>query len=231
MPEVEVSREDVGQVTVFEAFPSTTPPMRYLPLMYAALLEAGLIGVSELMMEPAGTMLRWLAFLCAVPLILLWLVSLLRAARRGAVRLTVEPEGLRAYGHIYPHKTIRDIALYPPGQRRPLFVSRIDRANSRQHQAELDLVTGNVAVEGAGGKRSRSQRNLHGFRLVLHRHGQRPPVILVHGLTLSGGETLFAGLAAELRKHSPTPPPPAALLKQDEATAAPSAPEAGPPQG
>ncbi len=205
MPGVEVSREDVGQTTVFVAMPTTMPPMRYVHLLYAALLEGGFIATAELVLEPTASMLRWLGALCAIPVILLWVVTLLRTAQRGAVRLTVAPEGLLAYGQLFPHDTIRDLALYAPGGRRPLFVAHIAMASSWEHKSELNLVTGTVDVEKEPGRWTKGTARKNGFRLVMHRRGHLPAIVLVRGLTLSGGETLFAGLAAELRKHSRHP--------------------------
>lgn len=206
MPEVEISREDVGRATVFEAIPATMAPLRYVHLLYAALLVGGLIGVAEMFEEPTATMMRWLAVLCAVPVILMWGLTLVEAARRRAVRLIVTPEGLGAYGRVYPHETIRDLALYAPGNGKPLFVARIAPVTPEQHKAELELVTGSVGVELGALKSkeagAKGHRRASGFRLVMHRRHHRPAIVLVRGLTLSGGETLFAALAAELRKHS-----------------------------
>jgi len=209
MPEVEISREDTGRATVFEAVPATMPPLRYVHLLYAAVLVGGLVGVAEMFEEPTATMMRWLAALCAVPVILLWGLTLVEAARRRAIRLIVSPEGLGAYGRVYPHETIRDLALYAPGNGKPLFVARIAPITPQQHKAELELVTGAVGVgmdmlkpKKAKGKSAKEHRRASGFRLVMHRRDHRPAVVLVRGLTLSGGETLFAALAAELRKHS-----------------------------
>lgn len=200
MAGVEVSREEVGADTVFEAMTDRESPVRASVLLYAVLLEACFVGAAELTAEPTATMLRWLAAMGAIPLILLWAVVLVRLIGRGAVRLTVTAEGLKAYGHVYPHKTIRDLALYAPGSPRPLFVTRVEPVTSRQHQAEMELAGGAVALDAAGfGKRP---KKVLGYRLVMHRRNHQPAIVLVHGLTLAGGETLLAGLAAELRKHS-----------------------------
>lgn len=213
MPEVEISREDTGRATVFEAIPVTMAPLRYIHLLYAALMVGGFVLAADLFDEPTATMIRWLAALCVVPVLLLWGLTLWEAARRRAVHLAVTPEGLLAQGHLYPHETIRDLALYAPGNGRPLFVSRIAPITPQQHKAELELVTGAVGVDmdalkpkgkGAKGKEgdAKSRGRASGFRLVMHRRDRRPAIVLVRGLTLSGGETLFAALAAELRKHS-----------------------------
>ncbi|WP_188262620.1 hypothetical protein [Azospirillum tabaci] len=201
MPEVEISREDKGQATVFEASPSSVPPQRYAHLLYAALLLAGFVVVAELTLEPTASMLRWLGVLCAVPLLLMWVITLLRAARRSAVRLVVAPEGLTAHGQLVPHNTIRGVALYPPQGKRPLFVARIQTMTLQQHQKELALAGGEVDAE-EDGKPGRGRRRRAGYRLLLLRRNNLPALILVRGLTLSGGETLMAGLAAELRRHS-----------------------------
>lgn len=204
MPEVEITREDTGRATVFEAIPATMPPLRYIHLLYAALMVGGFVVASDLFEEPAATTVRWLAALCVVPVLLLWVLTLWEAARRRAVRLAVTPEGLLSHGNLHPHETIRDLALYAPGKGRPLFVARIAPVTAKQHKAELELVTGEVRVDmdalkpkdrGAKGRAS-------GFRLVMHRRDHRPAIVLVRGLTLSAGETLLAALAAELRKHS-----------------------------
>ena len=200
MPEVEISREDTGQTVVFEASPSSVPPQRYAHLLYAAILLAGFVVVAELTLEPTASMLRWLGMLCAVPLLLMWVITLLRAARRSAVRLVVAPEGLTAHGQLIPHHTIRGVALYPPQGKRPLFVARVQTMTQQQHEKELALATGDVdAEEGRPGK---GRRRRSGYRLLLLRRHHLPALVLVRGLTLSGGETLMAGLAAELRRHS-----------------------------
>lgn len=204
MAGVEVSREEVGADTVFEAMTDRESPVRPNVLLYAVLLEASFVGAAELTAEPTATMLRWLAVMGAIPLILLWAVVLVRLIGRGAVRLTVTAEGLKAYGHVYPHRTIRDLALYGPGSPRPLFVARVEPVTSRQHLAELELAGGAVALDAAAaaaGPGKRPKRIL-GYRLVMHRRNHLPAIVLVHGMTLAGGETLLAGLAAELRKHS-----------------------------
>ncbi|MBP2311123.1 hypothetical protein [Azospirillum soli] len=208
MPEVEISREDTGRATVFEAIPATMPPLRYIHLLYAALMVGGFVLAADLFEEPTATMIRWLAALCVVPVLLLWVLTLWEAARRRAVRLAVTPEGLLSHGHVYPHETIRDLALYAPGKGRPLFVARIAPVTPQQHKAELELVTGEVGVDldalrpKGKDKGARGRSRASGFRLVMHRRDHRPAIVLVRGLTLSGGETLFAALAAELRKHS-----------------------------
>jgi hypothetical protein len=117
----------------------------------------------------------------------------------------VAPEGLLAYGQVFPHDTIRDLALYAPGGRRPLFVARVGVVSSREHKSELNLATGLVDIEEDRGAQQKGAVKRSGFRLVMHRLGGRPAIVLVRGLTLGGGETLFAGLAAELRKHSRVP--------------------------
>ncbi|MBB3263548.1 hypothetical protein FHW79_001144 [Azospirillum sp. OGB3] len=200
MPEVEISREDTGQAAVFEASPSSVPPQRFAHLLYAAILLAGFVVVAELTLEPAASMLRWLGMLCAVPLLLMWVITLLRAARRSAVRLVVAPEGLTAHGQLIPHNTIRGVALYPPQGKRPLFVARIQTMTPQQHERELALAGGDVDMEEE--KPVRGRRPRAGYRLLLLRRNHQPALILVRGLTLSGGETLMAGLAAELRRHS-----------------------------
>lgn len=200
MPEVEISREDTGQAAVFEASPSSVPPQRFAHLLYAAILLAGFVVVAELTLEPAASMLRWLGMLCAVPLLLMWVITLLRAARRSAVRLVVAPEGLTAHGQLIPHNTIRGVALYPPQGKRPLFVARIQTMTPQQHERELALAGGDVDMEEE--KPGRGRRPRAGYRLLLLRRNHQPALILVRGLTLSGGETLMAGLAAELRRHS-----------------------------
>lgn len=203
MAGVEVSREEDGPATVFEAMTARDSPVRASVLLYAVLLEASFVGAAELTAEPTATMLRWLAVMGAIPLILLWAVVLVRLVGRGAVRLTVTPEGLQAYGHLYPHRAIRDLALYAPGSARPLFVTRIGPVTSRQHLEELELAGGMVDPEALSGGKGKGPRKKRGFRLVMHRRNRLPSIVLVHGLTLAGGETLLAGLAAELRKHSP----------------------------
>ncbi|MDQ2104142.1 hypothetical protein [Azospirillum isscasi] len=200
MPEVEISREDTGQAAVFEASPSSVPPQRYAHLLYAALLLAGFVVVAELTLEPTASMLRWLGMLCAVPLLLMWVITLLRAARRSAVRLVVAPDGLTTHGQLIPHNTIRAVALYPPQGKRPLFVARIQTMTVQQHEKELALAGGEVDVEEEGAQRGRQRRA--GYRLLLLRRNHLPALVLVRGLTLSGGETLMAGLAAELRRYS-----------------------------
>lgn len=200
MPEVEISREDTGQAAVFEASPSSVPPQRYAHLLYAAILLAGFVVVAELMLEPTASMMRWLGMLCAVPLLLMWVITLLRAARRSAVRLVVAPEGLTAHGQLIPHNTIRGVALYPPQGKRPLFVARVQTTTQQQHEKELALAGGDVDTEED--KPGKGRRRRAGYRLLLLRRNHLPALVLVRGLTLSGGETLMAGLAAELRRHS-----------------------------
>ena len=201
MSEVEISREDTGQTVVFEASPSSVPPQRYAHLLYAALLLAGFVVVAELTLEPTASMLRWLGVLCAVPLLLMWVITLLRAARRSAVRLVVAPDGLTAHGQLIPHGMIRGVALYAPQGKRPLFVARVQTMTQQQHEKELALAGGDVdAAEET--RPGRGRRPRAGYRLLLLRRNHLPALVLVRGLTLSGGETLMAGLAAELRRHS-----------------------------
>lgn len=207
MAGIEVSREEVGSDTVFEAMTERESPVRASVLLYAVLLEASFVGAAELSSEPIATMLRWLAAMGGIPLILLWAVVLVRLVGRGTVRLAVTGEGLKAYGTTYPHKAIRDLALYAPGGSRPLFVARIEPVSSRQHQAELELAGGAIgadAIPSGPGRRGpgKGPPPKRGYRLVMHRRNRQPAIVLVHGLTLAGGETLLAGLAAELRKHS-----------------------------
>ncbi len=209
MPEVEISREDTDRATVFHAYPVTVAPMRTSHLVGAALMVVALAAGAELFEEPIATLLRWLSVLCAVSVLLLWGVTLVEAVRRRAVRLAVTPEGLAVHGQLYPHETIRDVALYGLGRRRPLFVARIAPVSAAQHRAEMELVTGEVEVAEAAAaakvaravKARTGREPAAGIRLVLHRRDHRPAIVLVRGLTLSGGETLFAALAAELRKH------------------------------
>lgn len=202
MPDVEVSREDGARATVFEAIPGTVPPVRYVHLVYTALMVVGIVALAETMGEPTATMLLWLAGICAMPVLVLWGVTLLEAARRRAVRIAVTSDGLLLGGNLYPHETIRDLALYAPSAKRPLFIAHIAPVTPEQHRAELELVTGAVGVEDEGGKPKTRRRSAHGYRLVMHRRQRQPAIVLVRGLTLSGGETIFAALAAELRKHS-----------------------------
>ena len=201
-PSLEITREDGVAGAVFVARPVLTPVIRTRYLLIAGLLATGFIAGAGLAPEQLSDMLQWIAIFCAVPVLLLWVVTLTETVQRRAVRLGVTARGLTVDGaRIHPHETIRDLALYPMVGDKPLFVAWIDPAHDYGHKAELKLVAGDVPPNEAvkAELRAASSRNV---RLVMHRRGGHKAIVLVRGLTLSGGQTLLAALAAELRAHS-----------------------------
>ena len=201
-PSLEITREDGAAGAVFVARPVLPPVIRTRYLLIAGLLATGFVAGAGLAPEQLSDMLQWLAVFCAVPVLLLWVVTLTETVQRRAVRLGVTARGLTVDGaRIHPHETIRDLALYPMVGGKPLFVAWIDPAHDYGHKAELKLVAGDVAPNDAvkAELKAAGSRNV---RLVMHRRGGHKAIVLVRGLTLSGGQTLLAALAAELRAHS-----------------------------
>lgn len=201
-PSLEIKRDDSAGGTVFIATPVLTPMIRTRYLLIAGLLATGFIAGAGLAPEEIGGMLQWLAVFCAVPVLLMWVVTLTETVQRRAVRLGVTDRGLTVDGaRIHPHETIRDLALYPMVGGRPLFVAWIDPSHEYGHRAEMTLVAGNVAPNDAvkAELKAAGSRNV---RLVMHRRGGQKAIVLVRGLTLSAGQTLLASLAAELRARS-----------------------------
>lgn len=201
-PSLEITREDGAAGAVFVATPVLTPVIRTRYLLIAGLLATGFIAGAGLAPEELAGMLQWLAVFCAVPVLLLWVVMLTETVQCRAVRLGVTARGLTVDGsRIHPHESIRDLALYPMVGGKPLFVAWIDPAHDYGHKAEMTLVAGNVAPNDAvkAELKAAGSRNV---RLVMHRRGGHKAIVLVRGLTLSGGQTLLAALAAELRAHS-----------------------------
>ncbi|MBK1840936.1 hypothetical protein JHL17_26395 [Azospirillum sp. YIM B02556] len=201
-PSLEITREDGAAGPVFVATPVLTPMIRTRYLLVAGLLATGFIAGAGLAPDELAGMLQWLAVFCAVPVLLLWVVMLTETVQRRAVRLGVTTRGLTVDGaRIHPHETIRDLALYPMVGGKPLFVAWIDPARDYRHKAEMTLVVGNVAPNDAvkAELKAAGSRNV---RLVMHRRGGHTAIVLVRGLTLSGGQTLLAALAAELRARS-----------------------------
>jgi len=200
-PPVEVTREDSASGAVFVATPGIGPRIRTRYLLIAGLLAAALIGGAGLAPDHIARMLQWLAALCAVPVMVLWVVMLSETVRRRAVRLGVTTAGLTVDGaRIYRHENIRDLTLYPMRGGRPLFVAWIDPSRDYGHKTELELVGGGVAPDAV--KAAMREAGTRGVRLVLHRRDGRKAIVLVRGLSLSSGEGLLAALAAELRPHS-----------------------------
>ncbi|BAI71185.1 hypothetical protein AZL_005470 [Azospirillum sp. B510] len=200
-PSLEITREDGVAGAVFVARPVMIPTIRTRYLLVAGLLATGFIAGAGLAPDQLSSMLQWLAVFCAVPVLLLWVVMLTDTVRRRAVRLGVTERGLTVDGaRIHPHETIRDLALYPMVGGKPLFVAWIDPTRDYGHKAEMKLVTGSVAPNDAvkAELKAAGSRNV---RLVMHRRGGRRAIVLVRGLSLSGGQTLLASLAAELRAH------------------------------
>lgn len=201
-PALEITREDAATGVVFVATPSFSPRMRTRYLLIAGLLAIGFIAGAGLAPDYIATMLQWLAVFCAVPVLLLWAVTLSETVRRRAVRLGVTPVGLSVDGnHVYPHETIRDLALYPLVGGHPLFFAWIDPEHSYGHKAEMALAGGQVLANDAVKAAMRAARSST-VRLVMHRRGGKRAIVLVRGLSLSAGETLLAALSAELRAHS-----------------------------
>ncbi|PWC33472.1 hypothetical protein [Azospirillum sp. TSO35-2] len=201
-PTIEITREDGANGAVFLATPALTPMIRTRYLLVAGLLATGFIAGAGLAPDGIAGMLQWLAVFCAVPVLLLWVVMLTETVQRRAVRLGVTPRGLTVDGsRIHPHETIRDLALYPMVGGKPLFVAWIDPAHDYGHMAEMKLVGGDVAPNDKvkAELKAAGSRNV---RLVMHRRGGHTGIVLVRGLSLSGGQTLLAALAAELRAHS-----------------------------
>ncbi|ALG69842.1 membrane protein [Azospirillum thiophilum] len=201
-PSLEIKRDDSAGGTVFVATPVLTPMIRTRYLLIAGLLATGFIAGAGLAPEEIGGMLQWLAVFCAVPVLLLWVVTLTETVQRRAVRLGVTDRGLTVDGaRIHPHETIRDLALYPMVGGKPLFVAWIDPSHDYGHRAEMALVAGNVAPNDAvkAELKAAGSRNV---RLVMHRRGGHNAIVLVRGLTLPAGQTLLASLAAELRARS-----------------------------
>ncbi|WP_245986560.1 hypothetical protein [Azospirillum thermophilum] len=200
MQPVEITREESTSGPVFIATPAKAPPIRTRALLIAGAISIMLIGLAGLAPEPHAGLLRWLAALCTLPVLLMWVVALVRTVRSHGVRLAVTPVGLTVNGRmIYPHKTIRDLVLMPMTSRKPLFIAHVSPDADYGHRAELDLVTGAVPVEGPEELKRAAARPV---RLVMRRKGKQPAIVLVRGLSLSAGETLLAALAAELRPHA-----------------------------
>lgn len=199
---VEVIREESASGTVFVATPGIHPRIRTRHLLAAGLVAVGLIVAAGLVPgDHVARMLRWLAALCVVPVLVLWVVLLTETVRRRAVRLGVTKAGLTVDGsRIYRHETIRDLTLYPMIGGRPLFVVWIEPSRAYGHKAEMELVAGGVAPDAV--KAALREAGGSGVRLVLHRRDGQKGIVLVRGLSLSSGESLLAALAAELRPHS-----------------------------
>ncbi len=201
-PPVEIAREEAAGGAVFMAMPASSPLIRTRYLLITGLLAAGFIAGAGLAPDYIANMLQWLAVFCAVPILLLWVVMLSETVRRRAVRLGVTKAGLTVDGaRVYPHDTIRDLTLYAGIGKKPLFIAWIEPNRDYGHKAELALVSGGVAPNDAV-KAAMKAAGERGVRLVLHRRAGRRGIVLVSGLTLSGGEILLAALAAELRAHS-----------------------------
>lgn len=198
MGSVEVTREDTRSGPVFVATPATPPPIRIRALLIAGVFAVLLIIGAGFAPDSVAGMLRWLAALCTVPVLVLWAVMLTETVRRRGVRLAVTPVGLTVNGRaVIPHDAIRDLALYPMVGRKPLFVAKVAHDEIYGHKAELALAGGEVPVGGE----TMGHNPRHRVRLVMRRRNHLPPLVLVRGLTVSGGETLLAALAAELRPY------------------------------
>ena len=204
VPEVEVVRETLPQGTVFQAFPSWVAPVRFTPMVATAIMVISFILVAELFEDRTASMLRALAGLCAVPVLALWVVTLLQASRRRKVEITISPTGISVLGNLYPHGTISGLTLNGAAIRRPLvsasFTREARERHEEQHQREMELVTGSLPLEEVHDA-ERAQR-YGGYRVVMHRRSDLPAIVLVRGMSLSGSQTLFAGLASELRKFN-----------------------------
>lgn len=204
VPEVEVVRETLPHGTMFQAFPSWVPPVRFTPMVATAIMILSFILIAELFEGRTASMLRMLAGLCAVPVLALWVATLLQAGRRRKVELLITPTGIHVQGTLYPHGTIAKLTLNGAGIRKPLvtagFVRESREKQEEQHQTEMDLVTGSLPLEEQHD--APRARNNGGYRVVMHRRSDLPAIVLVRGMSLSGGQTLFAGVASELRKHN-----------------------------
>lgn len=197
MQPVEITREDTRSGPVFIASPAAAAPIRIRALLIAGVFAVVLIIGAGFAPDAYVGMLRWLAALCTVPVLLLWVVMLTETVRRRGVRLAVTPVGLTVNGRaVYPHDIIRDLVLFPQFGKKPLFVARVARDSDYGHLAELELASGIVPVEPQAAAKART------VRLVMRRRHHQRPIVLVQGLSLSAGETLLASLAAELRPHS-----------------------------